>query len=78
MYISQQWCVLQIWEPGDSPGTRTPSSQKVPVVGQDLCSCGGNRCRLHISKREESRASQEHLVGVRGCPCRWGQWASDL
>ena len=40
------WCVLQIWEPGDSPGIRRASSRKVPVVGQDLCSCGGSRRRF--------------------------------
>lgn len=46
------WCVLQIWELGDSPGTRMASSQKVSVVGHDLCSCGGSGCRLPISRRE--------------------------
>lgn len=38
------WCILHIWKPGDNAGVGMAFgngiSQKVPAVGQHLCSCG--------------------------------------
>lgn len=57
------WCVLQIWETGDSPDLGMASPQNVPVVGQHLCSRGGSRCRLlHV----------RHVQGISGAP-GWGE-----
>ena len=47
------WCVLQIWEPGDSPGTRGASSGAGSVL------MWREQAQIPISMREEPRASQE-------------------